>query len=702
MAGSNRKSAQVEYDLEEMRALVRPGGGLSTVLPGFCHRQEQEDLMVRIAEALAGDEFLLAEAGTGVGKSLAYLIPAVFWAVSTGERVVVSTRTKALQDQLVNVDLPLLARVLPFGFIYEQAKGRENYLCRQKLANLVARGGDLTIEQKEFLQRVAVWAVQTRTGDRQELRIDSHLLSNWRMVACDRRACLRERCSFQESCFRHRLISRLGQANLIVVNHSLLLADVRVERGILPEYRYLIMDEAHNLEREAFDKFGISFSLPEIRDVLNTLAFKQRRVQTGYLAMLQNRYSHLQPGLTEIRELKEACLQEVENFFACLSERLPPGAGESSQTVRWPGQHAGEEGVLDAFNIVQGSFNTLLGALRKLQQELQDSPEALELEALILRLQEAVMDASIIMTGNLDDPEQVVWVDYNYGRAMAVNSSPLKVGQMIDKCLYQKLNSLVMVSATLTVAGDYSHFIERSGLHPYLQDRRLATITRPSPFDYNRCCQIYLVNDLPDPNHRSFQPMVSDFLSDFLPTIPGRTLVLFTSRRMMQEAARELRPILTGEGITLLVQHEDGDFSTLVDQMVASSRAVLMGLDTFWEGVDLRGDYLTCLVIVKMPFRSPSDPLVSAWNDHYRVNGENGFSKFMLPDAVLRFKQGVGRLIRSESDWGAAVILDGRLAVPPRGKNYGQVFVQSLPTKITALGWSEAGKAVATWLESFV
>ena len=289
--------------------------------------------------------------------------------------------------------------------------------------------------------------------------------------------------------------------------------------------------------------------------------------------------------------------------------------------------------------------------------DLQDSSEAPEIAGLIERITECAQCIQIIMNEALGDSEQVVWIDFWYGRAAAVSASPLRVGKLLDISLYKHLASLIMVSATLTVAEDFTYFIERNGLEVY-QGEKLATITRQSPFDYDRNCRMYVVNDLANPGHRDYERQCKGFLQEFLEKVPGRTLVLFTSRRMLLDTAAELRPHLEEQGIRLLVQHQDGEFTTLIEDLVTAERAVLMGVDTFWEGVDLKGENLTCLVMVRLPFRPPSDPLTSAWQDYYRNNRENGFYRYSLPDAVLRFKQGIGRLIRSESDWGAAVILD--------------------------------------------
>lgn len=699
---ADRGASEIQFEIEEMRALIEDGGALSQVLSGFCHRQEQEDLLVRMAEALAGEEFLLAEAGTGVGKSLAYLIPAVFWARSTRNRVVVATRTKALQDQLIKEDLPLLQKALPFGFFYALAKGRENYLCRRKLTDLVSRGFNLQPEEQEFLRQVVVWASRTRTGDRQELHMDNELLQHWPLVACDWRSCLREQCSFQDSCFRQRMIKRAESADIVVTNHALLLTSARIGNGVLPEFKYLIIDEAHNLERQAFDHFSLTFNRAEVRDILNSLSQKQRGVQIGFLVMLQNRHPSMRARLEQAHKLVEDCRQEVDNFFKHITRGVPRTTRDNSFSLHWKeGSGPLPEEMVEVFVGLDTVMASLLGVLQEFQRDLQDSPEALEIAGLIERLTECVQGIQIIMNEALGDPEQVVWIDFWYGRAAAVSASPLRIGNLLDNSLYEHLASLIMVSATLTIAEDFAYFIERNGLEAY-RGEKLATITRQSPFDYDSNCRMYVVNDLANPGHRDYERQCGDFLQEFLEKVPGRTLVLFTSRRMLLDTAAGLRPHLEEQGIRLLVQHQDGEFNTLIADLVTAERAVLMGVDTFWEGVDLKGENLTCLVMVRLPFRPPSDPLTSAWQDYYRNNGENGFYRYSLPDAVLRFKQGMGRLIRSELDWGAAVILDRRLAAPPRGKSYGQMFHRSLPERrVVEISRNEAGREVSDWFNSF-
>jgi ATP-dependent DNA helicase DinG len=657
--------------------------------------------MLRVAEALAGDEFLVAEAGTGLGKSLAYLLPAVFWARATGCRVVVSTRTRALQEQLTRQDLPSLRQALPFAFQFEQAKGRDNYLCRERLRALLSRASEADPEVQAFLTRVAAWAASSPTGDRQELGLEGREASLWATVACDRRTCLRERCPSLQSCFRQRLARRLEQADIIVVNHALLLTTARLESGVLPAFRHLVIDEAHALEREAFDKFALGLEEAEVREFLNRLLAVQRRRATGLLATWQSRYPYLRAQLDVARDARERCAEALQELFAVLS--AVARSGEGSASVRLARGAEDLPRVATALSRCQEPFERLAVALQDVARERDGDQEAGELQAAAETAREIAATVRELwerVDGGGGD--EVVWVTRADGQARSLRASPLQTGMALEEALYRHLDCLVMVSATLSVNGDFSHFLQRHGLAGYEQDRRLSCIRRPSPFDYHLRRRVFVVSDVVSPNHAGFAAQVADLLVDLGQALAGNTLVLFTARGMLQQVGDAVRPRLERGGVRVLVQHEDGDAASLAEELRWGRRTMLMGLDTLWEGVDLPGEALTCLVMVRLPFRSPADPLVAAWDEHLRQEGENPFTRLLLPDAVLRFTQGMGRLIRAEDDWGAAVVLDARMSGGRGGQAYGRCFRDCLPAgQLEEVRREELVSRVRAWMERF-
>jgi ATP-dependent DNA helicase DinG len=336
----------------------------------------------------------------------------------------------------------------------------------------------------------------------------------------------------------------------------------------------------------------------------------------------------------------------------------------------------------------------LLLKLRILAAELENQEEGLELRGIIAALQEIDTTAFTILAEEIHRSTSLTWLDCAKGQATAICSAEVECSNLLTQKLYQRLRTLVLVSATLTVEESFDSLIERSGLQSYVRDNRLETLLEHSPFDYQRQAGLYVVADMPDPGSKSFNLEVNRVLAEIFTAQGGQIMVLFTARKQMQEAAQKLRPYCQQQGLNLLVQHEDGEFASLMQEFATQDNSILMGVETFWEGIDLKGDILKCLVIVKLPFRSPSDPYCSAWERYYGQQRKSGFAHFMLPDAALRFKQGVGRLIRSEIDRGSVVVLDNRLV----NSRYGAVFRNSIPIKnLTVLPRAELKRYLQQW-----
>ncbi|HWP97525.1 MAG TPA: helicase C-terminal domain-containing protein [Syntrophomonadaceae bacterium] len=668
-----------QYGPEKIQEYFGSESGLAAFVDGYRVRQEQLHMAQAVMSALINSEFLLTEVGTGVGKSFGYLIPAVLWTLQSGERVVVATRTKALQKQLIEKDLPDLQRLFKTSLVWAEAKGRENYLCWNKYIGILAGRRSLSDEETDFLGAVLSWAENTKSGDRNELSLNSRLARHWSIIGADRQTCQRDLCSFREKCFRLKMLRSLEKASLIVTNHALLLSDRLVNNQILPEYRYLVIDEAHNLDREAFDKFSIRFSHAEMADALNILTTNKGRRENGYLQHIKGYYPNLTEEVNQAVQHVQGAREMTDHFFSQLAKLGSKGANQGYALVLDDRMQESQAFLQmeEQHREWQDQIHLLITHLGELRKQLGGQPEEAEIAGLISIFQGASDNAFRIMEEDRLRSDSLLWIDYHEGRPSSISTATVGTNEMLHNRLFEQMESVVLVSATLTVNGSFEYMIGRLGLEPVEEQQRLNTLLEDSPFPYQKQACLLALSDMPEPESREFSEQVAAALQIILEVMQGRTMVLFTSRQQLVDVSEMLRPVVERQGITLLVQNEDGDFSTLLNRFIELDHTVLMGLDTFWEGIDLRGDLLECLVLVKLPFRPPSEPFSSACMRHCSLKKLNGFQNFTLPDAAVRFKQGSGRLIRSEKDRGVLVVLDPRLW----RKQYGKVFTGSIPIK---------------------
>ncbi len=672
-----RGSIMIEF-YQRVERVFAPNGKLAAILEDYICREEQVRFAGAVAEAFHDELFLAAEAGTGVGKTYGYLVPALLWAQRSGEKVVVSTKTKALQQQIVDRDLPQLEQALDFDFKYVEAKGRENYLCWNKYQRILSGRKGLEDNQLDFFQKMMPWAQATASGDRKELDLSLDLMRNWDVVMADRNSCQREKCQYHDKCFRLKMIRSMAKADLIVTNHALLLSDAVVDNHILPEYSALIIDEAHTFVKETFDRLAFHFNKAEFLRLLGMLHLPERRGKRGHLAHLRSQYRQLGPQLDECEQLVSGLVGATGRIFDGITQGLDLHQTFSFNHILTP-DDKDHDWLADILDIYIGDWNPgldrLIQSLEEVNRKLEGEGESNELVEIILALRDSANTLFHIIIEEMNRSSVVTWVEFSRGQASGLCAGGVETGAQLAADLYGRLRTLVMVSATLAVEDNFDNFISRSGLESVADQGRLTTHLEHSPFDYQRQAALYVVDDMPAPASPAFNPAVVEVLSSIFSSQRGRTMVLFTSRQQLQEASLALKPYCQQQGLNLLVQHQDGDFATLMDDFVDAGNSILMGVETFWEGIDLRGDVLRCLVIVRLPFRSPSDPYCCAWEQYYQAQHQSSFKHFMLPDAALRFKQGVGRLIRSETDRGAVVVLDNRLVE----RQYGQVFRKSIP-----------------------
>jgi len=681
-----------EFNRENVGKYYIHGGPIAKIIPGYRYREEQVCLSEKIAEVFMNQEFLIAEAGTGIGKTFAYLIPAVLWSVQEQEKVVVSTKTKALQQQLIERDIPALQKVVDFDFNYAEAKGRENYLCWNKYEKIRTGKKRLEASEMEFIESILQWAEQTGTGDKKELGIESELMKNWGLVASDRKTCLKGHCRYREKCFHLKMIKKLEKADIIIVNHALLLSDMLVNNSILPEYRYLIIDEAHTFVREAFDGFSRCFLYQETIDMLNIMHYQGNKHEKGYIKYLANKYPQMKLLLSEISSLAKFGIRFTGDLFSVLSKKMK---GERNYSYSYVLQGQDMEDLINEYQRGKDKINLLIDKLKLFKDELVAKEEESELNSIIESLQECFDNAFTIIEEDSNQDEKIVWVNFKRGKAISISSSSIYIGKKLNSYLYEKLDSVVLVSATLTIEDKFDFFCDLSGLSAVIPEDRVNKLLQKSPFDYDTQACIYIAKDMPEPDSPAYNNELYRVLGDIFVITGGRILVLFTSRKQLKEAAGILRSFCENAGLKLLAQYDDGEFGFLLDEFTGCDNAVLMGVETFWEGVDLKGELLKCLVMVRLPFRAPSDPFSSAGNKHFTMQNKNAFKNFILPDTIVRFKQGIGRLIRSENDRGVVIILDTRLGK----RSYSKLFMNSVPIKnVINSSISEMGEHIKIWL----
>jgi ATP-dependent DNA helicase DinG len=632
-----------------LTAVLGDSGPLTRVLAGFTARPSQQQMAARIDAALRQREILMVEAGTGTGKTYAYLVPALL----SGLRVLISTGTRTLQDQLFHRDLPLLAGALGRPARVALLKGRSNYLCRARLADIGRQAQLLPAAADVLLQRIGDWSQATRSGDLAELPelTDTHPLRP--QITSTRENCSGVRCSEHARCHVFEARREAMEADIVVVNHHLLLADMALkEEGfgdLLPSVDAVVLDEAHQLPDLASEFFGVSVSSRQIELLVADLAREQ--------------------GALELSAPLERSLGAVQALL---------GRGERHLAYR---ELSAE--VREALQVLQRACRALGAQLEALAASATPPPElqpfATRARALAAALRQICDQPGLADADAAADPDADPDADAGadtvagartvstHARGFALRLLPYEIASRFQAQLRQAGNAWIFTSATLAVGDDFSHFASRLGLSG------AAALRFDSPFDYSRQALLYLPRALPQPSDPGFGDAVIDAALALLESAGGGAFVLFTSHRALRHAAQRLAVVLPAE-LPLLVQGS-APRELLLRRFRASGRAVLLGTASFWEGVDVQGPALRLVIIDKLPFASPEDPVVRARIEYLKSQGANAFRDYQLPEAVLALKQGVGRLIRSEHDHGVVVICDPRMSE----RAYGRLFRASLP-----------------------
>lgn len=678
-------------DAEKVASMFSDGGALSDALDGFEARSEQAQMAQAVTEAINDGERIIIEAGTGVGKSLAYLLPAALYALANGKRVVISTNTINLQEQLLQKDVPILVNALKSvegggeGLRFTPLKGRANYLCMRRW-NTMSTSPDPSPDEARMLAKTMLWLQSTANGDRAEINLGhSRAAAPWdRLSANNARGCLRN----ESVCFLRSARERAAASHLIIVNHALLLSNATVGGTLIPDYDVLIIDEAHHLEEEATNHLGFELTQAGFNDHLQSLsgdAGLPNQAITAFRTATTDTTDRRETVETVVDELARL-LPRMRDSIARLMAGLEAMAQPSGNGRRGPSQYAQQVRVTrgtranpkwSELEIGWENADLALGELGRqlanLQRALADLEEAglLNYESLVNDLDAAAQQNDTLRRQLKEfvvapEDDAIYWLTLSARRAeLSLHAAPLHVAEQLDELLFSQTRSVIMTSATLSTEQKFEHIVERTGF----KDARELLLG--SPFDYPNAAVLCLPNDMPEPRSWAYQEALESAVKDAALAAEGRTMALFTSYSALRSTAASIRDDLKARGIEVLQQGNDGPPAQVVQRFMQNPKAVLLGTSSFWEGVDLPGDVLSVLIVARLPFTVPSDPVFQARSELY----DNAFMQFAVPEAILRLRQGFGRLIRTKTDRGAVIILDRRVTA----SRYGSAFLRSLP-----------------------
>jgi ATP-dependent DNA helicase DinG len=699
----------IPLDPAEAASVLEHGGAFSRLFPNFEHRPQQVEMLRAVAEALSDGHHLLVEAGTGTGKSMAYLTPAAMYATQNNTRVVISTNTINLQDQLINKDIPDLRNALGLDLRAAVLKGRSNYLCPRRLESMRRRGAQ-TADEIRVIAKVLVWLNGTTTGDRSELNLNGPAEREvWMRLSAEDEGCSTENCIKHTggACPFHRARQAAQTAHLLIVNHALLLADVSTGNRVLPDYQMLIIDEAHHLEDATTSALSFRVTQWDVDRLLRELGgpkagalgwlmdAAQDALSPGDYAALDHMVQTVTDQAFRFESLSREFFTSLDQFLLEQREGRPVGSYSHQERIlpatrtapAWVDvERAWEEctltlkPMLDELGKIQRGLGEIVDDLAEEDQELFGS-----ISNLFRRFAELFENIEALVFKA--DAQKIYWVEVNSsGYRLALNAAPLHIGPLMERYLWHEKTAVILTSATLTAAGEFDYLRGRL----YAEDA--YELSLGSPFDYESSALLYIADDIPEPADRhGHQRSVEMGLINLCRATGGRTLALFTSYDQLKRTSSAIAPVLARDDIIVYEQGEGASAHSLLETFRTTDRAVLLGTRAFWEGVDVPGDALSVLVIVKLPFDVPTDPIIAARSETF----EDPFNQYSLPEAILRFRQGFGRLIRTQFDRGVVAILDKRILT----KRYGKLFIESLPTCTSRKGpLSSLPQIAARWL----
>lgn len=678
----------IPLDADEVASILEYGGPFSQYFESFEQRPEQIAMIRAVSDALSYGNHLMVEAGTGVGKSFAYLVPAALFATQNNTRVVVSTNTINLQDQLTQRDLPNLSRALDLDFRFSVLKGRSNYLCPRRLENM-RHFGPRNTDEMRVLAKVMVWQLTNSSGDRSEINLTGPTEREvWNRLSAEDDACTTETCIKRTggACPFHRAKTASQSAHVLVVNHALLLSDVATGSKVLPEYAHLIIDEGHHLESATTNALSFRLSQYDMDRMMKEVGGTNAGVLGRLLGETNETlrpadFGLLQQKVNRATDMAFRIEQMNREFFKVLGEfaRLQR-EGQPQSNYNWQSRILPATRTLPYWDEVEIAWDATGETLRNLLNELSSIYKAAaelyadghdELEDVmgdISNVFRRLTEAEANITGMISKPNAgtVYWIEVqpNQNR-LSLNAAPLSVASLVEKYIWHEKRSVILTSATLTAHGEFQYLRNTLGADE-ADEMQLG-----SPFDYESAALLYIANDIPEPNQNSYEQILHKTIINTAKATGGRMLVLFTSYAALKKTAQAITGPLAREEIYVYEQGDGASPNALLESFKATERAVLLGTKSFWEGVDVPGDSLSVVVITKLPFDVPTDPLIAARSEMY----EDSFNQYYLPEAILKFRQGFGRLIRTQSDRGVVAILDRRVLT----KQYGRLFLESLP-----------------------
>ena len=641
--------------VESVRTFFSENGPLSKA-KNFEFRLQQQEMAVAVAHALEEERHLVVEAGTGVGKSLAYLTPAILWAIEEHKKAIVSTHTINLQEQLLYKDIPILKKILPIEFDVALMKGRQNYLCPRRLERALQQANELfTGPEQNEVKRLAEWARTTCDGSLSDLSEEPDP-KVWAQVCSEPHICTKKTCGRDTRCFYHNARKRFEAADLVVINHTLLFVllddpDEMAEResGFMFPNDFLILDEAHTVENVASRQIGIRISQYGLRSTIQRLY--NARTRKGLFTVTRDA-----EGVRLAAELVEG----AEKFFAAVESKCDFRKGREFR-------------VRDAdlvSDTITGRLTALQNRIAEVVKRTDDEFLKAEVQEYGRRIHEARAGIAAFLEQNRR--EHVYWVERTGKTAqfLTLNAAPIDIAPVLRRMIFRDNCSCIMTSATLSVGRkDLAYFRRRIGA----EEAEPALLG--GPFDFQKQMKMFIVKKMPDPRDAQYEEALERWVGHFVEKTDGRAFVLFTSYRGMQQVAERMAQFFSQKKFNLLVQGGGAPRGKLLEQFKTTPRSVLFGTDSFWMGVDVPGEALSNVIITRLPFAVPNHPLIEAKLELIEERGGDPFTEYSLPEAILKLRQGVGRLIRTKSDRGIIVILDNRIVTRP----YGRAFLQALP-----------------------
>lgn len=704
---NSEKSTLKELDTENLVSYISNNGSMSLLSKNFEERPVQIALLRKISQAFNKNAIAAFEAGTGVGKSYAYLIPSMVWALQNNERVVISTGTINLQQQLAEKDVPSAKKIIGKEIKSILLKGRQNYVCKRRLEN-VASEKDLFTEDVEVFDKLYEWAKTSPSGSRSDLSFNPSE-SIWSKINSESDACMGMKCPYFEHCFVMKVRKDAADANILIVNHHLLFADIESrmngagyeDAAVLPPYKRIIFDEAHGIETAATSFFSESITRFKIIKQLSLLYRQRKNSMAGFIFTLQT--------ISKSPDTTAEIVASINKIKAHISNLEIAALDIMAQTHTLRLFEETKNSFAPVLSLLMTLGNTIMetvGLVREIMEEIDDDDKncnAFWETKSILRRLEASAKVCKDFSDWSEKPNTVYWIQKyrlptefakdNNPLYVTFTETPLDIAPLMNSGVFEPMESVICTSATLEIGHNFNYWMRRTGIS-YVEKERLMNEAFASPFPYEKNVLFAVPSDIPLPDNMDFQSYVNKAVVSLVKAASGRTLVLFTSYETLKNTYSATRQLFNSENFTLYKQGDDDRFR-LLDSFKNDNSSVLYATDSFWQGIDVPGNSLSQVIIVKLPFSVPNDPVFAARSEAVEKRGGSAFMELSLPEAVIKFRQGFGRLVRRSDDKGAVVVLDRRIIE----KKYGKLFTESIPeTKKMYAPLSEIASSIANFI----